>query len=287
MKVVKSIASLRAELAEARRSNLSVGFVPTMGALHDGHLSLIQRARSETDVVVVSIFVNPMQFNDQSDLANYPRDLAGDGELVAAERADVLFAPDVAEIYPPTFKTVVAVHDLTEPLEGVIRGTAHFSGVTTVVAKLFNIVQPTVAYFGQKDAQQALIVQRMVRDLAFAIRITICPTVREADGLAMSSRNARLDADARPRAIALKQGLDVADEMIAAGERDVGAVVGAATRRMAELDVEPEYFDVVSADDLTPLKSIKGRVLVAVAARVSGVRLIDNMLIQAPGGASE
>lgn len=287
MKVAKSIASLRAELARARQSNLGVGFVPTMGALHDGHLSLIQRARSETDVVVVSVFVNPMQFNDQSDLANYPRDLAGDSDLVAAEGADVLFAPDVAEIYPPTFKTVVAVHDLTEPLEGVIRGTAHFAGVTTVVAKLFNIVQPTVAYFGQKDAQQALIVQRMVRDLAFPIRITICPTVREADGLAMSSRNLRLDADARRRAIALKQGLDVAVDMIAAGERDVHVVVGAATRRMAELDVEPEYLDVVSADDLTPLKSITGRVLVAVAARVGGVRLIDNMLIQAPGGAGE
>jgi len=287
MKVATSIASLRVELADARRSNRSIGFVPTMGALHDGHLSLIQRARAETDVVIVSIFVNPMQFNEQSDLANYPRDLAGDSELVAAERADVLFAPDVAEIYPPTFKTVVAVHDLSEPLEGVIRGASHFAGVTTVVAKLFNIVQPTVAYLGQKDAQQAVIVQRMVRDLAFPIRVTICPTVREADGLAMSSRNVRLEPDARRRAIALKLGLDVADEMIAAGERDVRAVVRAATRRMAELDVEPEYFDVVSADDLTPLRSIENRVLIAVAARVGGVRLIDNMLIQAPGGASE
>ena len=172
MKVAKSIASLRAELAEARRLNRGVGFVPTMGALHDGHLSLIQRARAETDVVVVSIFVNPMQFNEQSDLANYPRDLAGDSELVAAERADILFAPDVAEIYPPTFKTVVAVDDLMSHWKES-SAARHFAGVTTVVAKLFNVMQPTVAYFGQKDAQQAVIVQRMVRDLAFPIRIDL------------------------------------------------------------------------------------------------------------------
>jgi pantoate--beta-alanine ligase len=287
MNVVTTIAALRAELDEARRASRGIGFVPTMGALHDGHLSLIRRARVETAVVVVSIFVNPMQFNEQSDLTNYPRDLARDSEVVGAARADVLFAPDVAEIYPPTFKSVVAVRDLSEPLEGVIRGAAHFAGVTTVVAKLFNIVQPTVAYFGQKDAQQALIVQRMVRDLAFPMRITICPTIREPDGLAMSSRNVLLDAEGRRRAVALKHGLDVAERMISSAERDVAAVVAAATQRMAELDVEPEYFDVVSAEDLTPIQRIAGRVLVAVAARVGGVRLIDNILVDAPTGPTE
>lgn len=287
MNVLKTISSLRAELDDARRSNRGVGFVPTMGALHDGHLSLIRRARAETGVVVVSIFVNPLQFNERSDLANYPRDLAADAEMVAAERADILFAPEASEIYPPSFKTVVAVHELSEPLEGVVRGAAHFAGVTTVVAKLFNIVRPTIAYFGQKDAQQALIVQRMVRDLEFPIRITICPTVREPDGLAMSSRNVRLDADSRRRATALKHSLDVADQMFAAGERDVPTIVLAAERRMAALGVTPEYLDIVSADDLSPLQTIDRPVLVAVAARVGDVRLIDNILIHAPGGASE
>ncbi|HTE46173.1 MAG TPA: pantoate--beta-alanine ligase, partial [Gemmatimonadaceae bacterium] len=194
---------------------------------------------------------------------------------------------DPAEIYPPGFKTTVAVRDLSEPLEGVSRGAAHFAGVTTVVAKLFNIVQPSVAYFGQKDAQQALIVQRMARDLAFPTRIEVCPTVREPDGLAMSSRNVQLDADSRGRAIALRRGLDVAEHMIAAGERNVATVVDAARRRMAEFGVVPEYFDIVSADELASLKSIENHVLVAVAALVGGVRLIDNVLMQIPRVSTE
>ena len=279
MKIVSTIADVRALLDAPRRANRRIGFVPTMGALHEGHLSLIRRARDESDIVVLSVFVNPMQFNDKNDLANYPRTLSRDAEIAEAAGADVLFAPEATEIYPTGFKTVVAVSELSEPLEGVMRGTAHFDGVTTVVAKLFNIVQPSIAYFGQKDAQQALIVQRMVRDLAFPLRIEICPTVREPDGLAMSSRNVRLDTENRARAIALKEGLDVAKRMIAAGERDVAVIKAAAIARMADFSVEPEYLEIVSTDDLTPATSISSGLLIAVAARVGSVRLIDNALI--------
>src|SRR5215207_1155916 len=239
MKVVSTVAEVRALLDSPRRANRRIGFVPTMGALHEGHLSLIRRARDESDMVVLSVFVNPMQFNDTKDLANYPRTLTRDAEVADAAGADVLFAPEGLEIYPAGFKTVVTVRELSEPLEGVVRGPAHFAGVTTVVATLFNIVQPSVAYFGQKDAQQAIIVRRMVRDLAFPLRIEVCPTVREPDGLAMSSRNIRLDAESRARAVALKQALDVADRMIAAGDRDVAAIKAAAIRRMADFSVEP------------------------------------------------
>ena len=280
MKILSTAAEVRALLDAPRRENRRIGFVPTMGALHDGHLSLIRRARAETDVVVLSVFVNPMQFTDTNDLADYPRTLTRDAEVAEAAGADVVFAPEAIEIYPPGFQTVVEVRELSEPLEGLIRGPAHFAGVTTVVAKLFNIVQPSVAYFGQKDAQQVLIVQRMVRDLGFPLRIDVCPTVREPDGLAMSSRNTRLDPQSRARAIALKEALDVADRMIAAGEHDVAAIKTAAIRRMADFSVEPEYFAILSTD-LNPVTSISSGLLIAVAARVGGVRLIDNILIGA------
>jgi pantoate--beta-alanine ligase len=280
--VVTTIVALRDELDPHRRHRRTIGFVPTMGAMHDGHLSLIRRARDEADVVVVSVFVNPMQFNDPNDLRKYPRTLSTDIELSQAAGADLLFAPDVAEIYPPDFKTVVAVRDLSAPLEGVARGSGHFQGVTTVVAKLFNIVQPSCAFFGQKDAQQVTIVRRMVRDLAFPVEVVVCPTIREPDGLAMSSRNVRLDTESRQQATALKQGLDVAESMIRGGERSAAAVVEAAKRRMAALGVDAEYFDVVSPEDMSPVQTIEGDALVAVAAWVGGVRLIDNVLVDVP-----
>ena len=279
MQTVETIAALRSTLDEHRRVGRTIGFVPTMGALHEGHLALIRRARADVDVVVVSIFVNPMQFNDQRDLAAYPRDLDRDAAAVHSVRADVLFAPTVEEMYPAGFQTEVRVRDVSKPLEGASRGTAHFDGVATVVSKLFNIVQPTLAYFGQKDAQQVVVIQRMVRDLAIPIEIVVCPTVREPDGLAMSSRNVRLDADARRQAPAIKQALDAAQGLIASGERDASVVAAAAKQRLADAGIEPEYCDVVSPVDLTPVHVIQHDVLVAIAARVGGVRLIDNTLV--------
>jgi pantoate--beta-alanine ligase len=279
MQRVETIAALRAALAVHRPAGRSIGFVPTMGALHEGHLALIRRARAEVDVVVVSIFVNPIQFNDQRDLAAYPRNLDRDAVAVHSERADVLFAPTVEEMYPPGFQTEVRVRDVSRPLEGAARGTAHFDGVATVVSKLFNIVQPSLAYFGQKDAQQVVVIQRMVHDLAIPTEIVVCPTVREADGLAMSSRNVRLDAESRGRAPAIKQALDVAQSLIASGERDAALVAAAARKHLADAGIEPEYCDIVSPVDLQPVHAIEADVLVAIAARVGGVRLIDNMLI--------
>lgn len=279
MKTVKTIADLRRSLAESHQAHHSVGFVPTMGALHEGHLSLIRRARDAHDVVVVSIFVNPIQFNEASDLAAYPRDLKNDARLAGSAGADLLFAPDANEMYPNGFQTSVIVRDLTSPLEGASRGASHFNGVTTVVAKLLNIVQPAVAYFGQKDAQQAIVVRRMVHDLAFPAHIEVCPTVREPDGLAMSSRNVRLDPASRKRALALKAGLDAARERVEQGDRDPQSVEAAGRTRMAELGVEPEYFAVVSSSDLTPVEFIDVPVLIAVAARVGDVRLIDNAIV--------
>lgn len=279
MQTVETIAGLRAALVDHRRAGRTIGFVPTMGALHEGHLALIRRARAEVDVVVVSVFVNPIQFNDQRDLAAYPRDLDHDAAAIHSEHADLLFAPTIEEMYPAGFQTGVRVREVSQPLEGVSRGASHFDGVATVVSKLFNIVQPTLAYFGQKDAQQVVVIQRMVRDLGFPIEIVVCPTVREVDGLAMSSRNVRLDSDSRSRALVIKQALDVAEAMIESGERDATVVEAAARVRLAEAGIEPEYCDVVSPIDLTPVRRIDGDVLIAIAAHVGGVRLIDNTLI--------
>jgi pantoate--beta-alanine ligase len=279
LKIVSTIAELRSLLDAYRGAGNTVGFVPTMGALHEGHLSLIRRAKSANGVVVVSVFVNPIQFNEASDLSAYPRDLNTDAQLSSTAGADVVFAPEVSEIYPAGFQTSVVVKNVTTTLEGASRGASHFDGVTTVVAKLLNIVEPTVAYFGQKDAQQAIVVQRMVLDLAFRTRIEVSPTVREADGLAMSSRNARLDTESRARALALKAGLDAAAQAIEAGERNAATVADVAGARMATFHVTPEYFAIVSPADLAPVATIDAPVLVAVAARVGPVRLIDNAII--------
>jgi pantoate--beta-alanine ligase len=253
-----------------------------MGFFHDGHRSLMHRARAECAVVVVSSFVNPTQFNEPSDLDAYPRDEARDVAIARDEGVDLLFAPAAAEMYPPDFTTTVVVHGVSEPLEGAARGPGHFRGVATVVAKLFNIVRPDVAYFGQKDAQQALVIRRLVRDLDFPLRVIVCPTVRERDGLAMSSRNVRLAPAARAQALALRRGLEAAVGRIAGGERSPKTVEDAARSAMTRLGVEPEYLVVVSAETLAPVPIVAGELLVAVAARVGGVRLIDNELVRAP-----
>jgi len=280
VKAIRTIEELRAELRAPRRAGRTIGLVPTMGAFHAGHVSLMERARQETDVVVVSLFVNPTQFGAGEDLAAYPRDEARDAAIAREAGVDVLFAPASEEIYPDGFQTSVRVGALAEPLEGAQR-PGHFDGVATVVTKLLNIVQPDAAFFGQKDAQQALIVRRVVRDLDIPTRVEVCPTVREPDGLAMSSRNAYLEPAERARAVALRRALDAAERAVAAGERDAAAVATAARGAMAPYDVEPEYLALVASDTLAPVDRIDGEILVALAARVGRARLIDNTLITA------
>jgi pantoate--beta-alanine ligase len=255
-----------------------------MGFLHDGHLSLIRLAAHECGLVVVSVFVNPTQFNDAGDLAAYPRDEERDVDLAAGAGADVAFIPAVDEVYPAGFATTVRIGGpLTETLEGAIRGPEHFWGVATVVAKLFGMVQPDVAFFGQKDAQQCVVVRRLVADLDLPVTIEVGPTVREPDGLAMSSRNVRLCGADRQRALALIEGLLAAETTIRAGEMDPGQVACAATAAMAARRVVPEYLAVVDPDTLQPVRHIGSRTLVAVAAPVGPVRLIDNLLVERPG----
>jgi pantoate--beta-alanine ligase len=280
MRTLRSVAEVRAALAEARRGERTIGLVPTMGAFHDGHLSLMRRAGEECDIVIVSLFVNPAQFNDSGDLASYPRDERRDAALAAGIGVDYLFAPSPEEIYPPGFATTVTVSGLTEVLEGAYRGRAHFDAVTTVVAKLLNVVAPRIAYFGQKDAQQALVVKRMVRDLEIPVRIEVCPTMREPDGLAMSSRNVHLSPADRPRAAALHRALSVVKRAVADGERDPEAASAKALGELAAAGVEPEYLELATADGLVPVRRIDGEVLALVAARVGTTRLIDNELIR-------
>jgi pantoate--beta-alanine ligase len=279
MKTVRSVADLRGALAEAVRP---VGLVPTMGFFHEGHLSLMRAARAGNATVVVSLFVNPSQFGPNEDLEAYPRDEERDLRLAAEVGVDFVYAPPVEEVYPEGFATAVEVDgNLTEVLDGdpARRGPDHFRGVTTVVAKLFNSVGPDVAYFGQKDAQQAAVIGRMARDLDFPVRIEVLPTIREADGLAMSSRNAYLDDDARERAVALSRALRAAER--GAREESLAAGLDAARRELASAGIEPEYLEARDAERLEPVAALNGRpVLVAVAARVGGARLIDNVLIR-------
>jgi pantoate--beta-alanine ligase len=282
MRILRTIGAVRAYTAEQRTAGRTIGLVPTMGAFHAGHRALMRTARAETDAVVVSLFVNPAQFDDSSDLAVYPRDEARDAEQARAEGVDVLFAPAPEEIYPPGFATTVTVGAVAEPLEGTVRGPGHFAGVCTVVTKLLNIVGPDVAYFGQKDAQQVAVLRRMVADLDIPARISVVPTVREPDGLALSSRNGRLSADERPRATALVEGLRAAAAAAAAGEADAERLRERAVAAMAERAVAPDYVAVVDPDSFQRVQTARGRVLMAVAARVGATRLIDNLLIDIP-----
>ncbi|HSZ14484.1 MAG TPA: pantoate--beta-alanine ligase [Solirubrobacteraceae bacterium] len=291
MRTVRTVAELRSALAPARREERTIGLVPTMGALHDGHLSLIAHAREHCDVVVVSLFVNPSQFNERADLERYPRDERRDAELAAASGADLLFAPAVEEVYPSGFATAVEVLGVTERLEGASRGPEHFRGVATVVTKLLCMALPDVAYFGQKDAQQVVVIRRLATDLNLPVLIEALPTVRERDGLALSSRNALLSPEERARALALPAALDAARALAARGERSARALLDAAREAMRPFDVEPEYIAVVDPDTLEPVDSLdgassphrpgtgKGETLLALAARVGEVRLIDNTVL--------
>ena len=278
MRTLRTVAEVRAALHDARTRGRSIGLVPTMGALHEGHLSLIRHAREECDEVVVSLFVNPAQFNEASDLAAYPRDEARDAELAAEAGADLMWAPPIEEVYPAGFATTVHIEGLTDVLEGEHR-PGHFDGVATVVTKLLNVVGPDVAYFGQKDAQQLAVIRRLARDLDLPVRIEGLPTVREPDGLALSSRNVHLSAGERTRAVALSRALTAA-----AGAAEAGAALDdvreAALGELRAAGIEPEYVALVDPETFgTP----NGTILVAVAARVGATRLIDNTLIQANG----
>jgi len=281
MKTVRTVAELRELLAPERRAAHSIGLVPTMGFFHEGHLSLMRRARADNDVLVVSLFVNPAQFAPGEDFAAYPRDEQRDTELAEAEGVDILFSPPVEEVYPEGFDTTVVVGGLTDTLEGdeAQRGAEHFQGVTTVVTKLFNMVGPDVAYFGQKDAQQALVIRKLVRDLDMPVRIEVCPTIRDSDGLALSSRNAYLSPEERERALAISRALRAAEAAVQSGTREASAVVAAARDELARAGLEPEYLQLRSAADLSPVERVNGSTLLAVAARVGRARLIDNAIL--------
>lgn len=284
MRILRTIAEVRGAVGAARDRGESVGLVPTMGAFHEGHLSLMRRAREGNDLVVVSLFVNPTQFGANEDLSTYPRDEARDAALAKAAGVDILFAPDAAEIYPDGFATSIHVAGITDVLDGESRGPHHFDGVATVVTKLFGIVRPDVAYFGQKDAQQVLVVRRVVRDLDLDVRIEACPIVREADGLAMSSRNVYLDDAARVQATALNRALDAAAALHLAGERDGVRIVDAARSMLADAGITPEYLELRDANTLQPVPTVEGDALLAVAAHIGAARLIDNHVLHATHG---
>ena len=279
IRTARTAAEVRAALRDAPRP---IGLVPTMGALHEGHLSLIERARADCATVVMSLFVNPTQFAAGEDLERYPRDEARDARLAQEAGVDLLFAPAPPEMYPPGFATTIVVGGLSEPLEGAVRGAEHFHAVATVVAKLVGIVGPQSAYFGQKDAQQALVIRRMVRDLDIPVTVVVCPTVREGDGLARSSRNAHLSAAERSRAAALPRALRAAAAAVAAGERSGAAVAQAGHAELRSQGIEPDYLAVVDPATLVAVDQIDRPVLVAVAARVGPVRLIDNVIATPP-----
>ncbi|MCS6777723.1 MAG: pantoate--beta-alanine ligase [Chloroherpetonaceae bacterium] len=284
MRTFQQILPLRTYLRGVREEGKTVGFVPTMGALHEGHLALFRRARTECDVVVVSIFVNPTQFGPGEDFHTYPRDLNRDLQLASNEEVDALFHPSVEEMYPAGFQTWVEVPELAATLEGSLR-PGHFRGVATVVTKLLNIVQPDVAFFGQKDYQQFLVIDRMVRDLNLTCRIAVVPTVREADGLAMSSRNVYLSPEERRAATVLFRALRRAEELVQSGVARADEV---ARQLEALIDAEPlatrEYVALVHPETLQPVHSLAtGVTLVALAVRIGRTRLIDNAFIAPPG----
>ena len=278
MRVVNSSRDMVQACQEVSRP---LGLVPTMGALHQGHLALVQRARRDSSTLAVSIFVNPTQFRADEDLAKYPRDLAMDLDLLQREQADLVFVPPVEDVYPPGFDTWVDVGSLSDKLEGVHRA-GHFRGVATVVAKLFNLVRPDRAYFGQKDGQQVAVIRRLVRDLALGVEIVVVPTVREADGLAYSSRNVYLTPEQRRIAPVIYTALCCAEELWRAGERDADKL----RRRVRQvLEEEPlvetiDYVSLADSESMEELKEVSGRAMVSAALRLGNVRLIDNIILE-------
>lgn len=283
VRVVRSIAEIRSLLKPRRRAGARIGFVPTMGALHAGHLSLIAEARRRCDVVVLSIFVNPTQFNEQTDLAAYPRQEEQDVRLAAEAGAEIVFAPSPEEIYRPGFSTYVEVEGLTDRLEGAVRGAQHFRGMCTIVCKLLNIVGPELAFFGQKDAQQAAVVTRMCHDLDLDVEIVALPTIRERDGLAMSSRNVRLDERERARSLALVCALRAAERLACAGERSPRALLSACEAELERWSVQPEYVALVDPESFEDVQTLHDEALLLLAARVGRTRLIDNALLRLGG----
>ncbi|MCS7254761.1 MAG: pantoate--beta-alanine ligase [Armatimonadota bacterium] len=280
MKVVTSVSEMQSCAMRLRMENKVIGFVPTMGYFHEGHLSLMRRARSECDVVIVSIFVNPIQFSPGEDYERYPRDVERDLKMAEDVGVDIIFHPSVEEMYPEGYATYVHVERLTEGLCGAHR-PGHFLGVTTVVAKLFNIVMPHKAYFGEKDYQQLMVIKRMVKDLNFPVEIVSCPTVREKDGLAMSSRNVYLQPEERQAALSLSRGLMAAKEMFERGERDANALKRLVEECMRSSKlVRPQYIEVVDAETLEPVERIERDAVIAVAAFVGKARLIDNVILK-------
>ena len=280
--VAQEIEGVRTAVRAAKTGGKQIGFVPTMGALHDGHASLVRRARAETGFVVVSIFVNPTQFGPQEDLAKYPRSLERDLQLCQQEGVDLVFCPEATTVYPVGFSTYVEVEGLSARMEGACR-PGHFRGVATVVLKLLNIVAPHVAYFGQKDAQQARVIQQMAHDLDIPVAIRICPTIREPDGLALSSRNRYLSREDRAQALALSRSLEAARQLIVAGERD-GNLVRQKMQSVLESapGVAVDYAELVDPNCFEPVRQLRGSVLAVVAARVGAARLIDNLPIEIP-----
>ena len=279
MKICATIPEARAACRDARASSKRLGLVPTMGALHEGHLSLVRAAKAQCDAVAVSIFVNPTQFGPTEDLSKYPRPFDRDSQLLEKEGVDILFAPSVDEIYPNGQVTWVLVEGLSEKLDGRSR-PGHFRGVTTIVSKLFHILEPDAAFFGQKDAAQLAAIRRMVEDLNFPVAIVACPIVREPDGLAMSSRNAYLNREERGRALVLQRSLQQVQQEFQAGQRIAAQLISAAKKVFArEPQVVLDYFEIVDPDTLDPVERISQKTLVAVAAYVGSTRLIDNIVL--------
>ena len=280
MKICTTVKEMHAAAHAARREGKRIGFVPTMGALHEGHLSLVRAAKAQSDTVVVSIFVNPVQFGPNEDLNRYPRPFERDRQLLENEGVDFLFAPSAEEMYPAGAITYVTVEGLSEKLCGKSR-PRHFRGVTTVVAKLFHIIEPDLACFGQKDAAQAAIIRRMVRDLHLPVEIVVCPIVREPDGLAMSSRNAYLDPQQRRSALVLSRSLGRVVEVFGKGERNSDRLIEVGKQVFEdEPSVRLDYFEIVDSEPLEPVVTVRGAALVAVAAFAGTTRLIDNTVLQ-------
>jgi pantoate--beta-alanine ligase len=279
MKAIKKIAEMRSAVSGIRSRGMSIGFVPTMGYLHEGHLSLVQESIRKADVTVVSIFVNPAQFGPREDFKEYPRDLNRDSEVLEREGVDYLFIPEADEIYPQGYKTFVEVHDLQDKLCGRSR-PGHFRGVCTVVLKLFNIINPDISFFGQKDYQQAVILKRMVKELNLEVKIEVLPIIREADGLALSSRNKYLTQEERKAALVLSRSLKEAKSMVAKGERDSAMIIKEMKEMIGrESLVKIDYVEIVDTDNLDPVARIEQENLAAVAVFIGKVRLIDNTIL--------
>jgi pantoate--beta-alanine ligase len=279
MNIIRSIEEMKPSIRELRQTGNSIGCVPTMGSLHEGHLSLVRRSLQTMDRTVVTIFVNPAQFAPGEDFENYPRDYEHDIEILERERVDIVFLPDMMDIYPPGYKTFVEVHDLQERLCGVSR-PMFFRGVSTLVLKLFHIISPDRAFFGQKDAQQAIILQRMARDLNLDVCIEVLPIVRDKDGLALSSRNAYLKDNERKAALSLSLSLQIAEKMIAEGETSAEKIKQTMTDLITSVPgTRIDYIEMVDTEELLPLEILRSRVLIALAVFVGRTRLIDNLIV--------